>query len=149
MATHDVQPPTGRHADMPTLDAIVADVLARFGADAAQSTFRDNRRVVVPARVLHPVLEYLQTEHGFDMLVDMTAVDYLEYPDAVDRFGVVYLLLNTTANERLIVKTFVDLPRAGAADGDRPVARRRLDGARGVRHVRHRRSRAIPTCGGF
>jgi NADH-quinone oxidoreductase subunit C len=94
----------------PTLDAIVTDVLAKFGADASQSSFRDNRRVVVTAELLHPALEYLNQHHGFDMLVDVTAVDYLEYPDAVHRFGVIYPLLNTSANVRLIVKTYVDLP---------------------------------------
>jgi NADH-quinone oxidoreductase subunit C len=97
-------------SDTPPLDAIVTDVLARFGADAAQSAFRDNRRVIVKADVLHAALAYLKQRHGFDMLVDVTAVDYLEYPDAVHRFGVVYPLLNTSANLRLIVKTYVDLP---------------------------------------
>ena len=96
--------------DTLTIDAIITDVLAKFGADASQSAFRDNRRVIVKADVVHQALEYLQKHHGFDMLVDVTAVDYLEYPDAVHRFGVVYPLLNTSANLRLIVKTFVDLP---------------------------------------
>ena len=44
------------------------------------------------------------------MLVEMTAADYLEYPGATDRFGVMYVLLNTTTGERLIVKTFLNLP---------------------------------------
>jgi NADH-quinone oxidoreductase subunit C len=96
--------------DTPFLDATIAHVLARFGADASQSAFRDNRRIVVAADVLHPVLEHLKNDHGFDMLIDVTAVDYLEYPDAVHRFGVIYLLLNLTNNARLVVKTFVDLP---------------------------------------
>jgi NADH-quinone oxidoreductase subunit C len=95
---------------MPDLDAIITDVLARFGADVAQSSFRDNRRVTVASPVLHPLLEYLKNSHGFDLLVDVTAVDYLEYLGAAHRFGVVYPLLNTTANLRLIVKTFVDVP---------------------------------------
>jgi NADH-quinone oxidoreductase subunit C len=82
----------------------------RFGKDVAVSTFRDNRRVVVPAKKLYALLECLKVEFGFDMLVDITAVDYLEYPDAVDRFGVVYCLLNTVSGERLIVKTFVNPP---------------------------------------
>ncbi len=36
----------------------------------------------------------------------MTAVDYLEYPDAPDRFGVIYRLLNMQTGERLFVKTY-------------------------------------------
>jgi NADH-quinone oxidoreductase subunit C len=95
---------------MADLEATIADVLARFGADASQSTFRDNRRILVSASVVHQALEYLKTKHGFDVLVDVTAVDYLEFPDAAHRFGVIYPLLNSTANMRVIVKTFVDLP---------------------------------------
>ncbi len=96
---------------MPDLDAIIADVRHRFGTDVGESSFRDNRRLTVVAEMLHPLLENLQKQHGFDTLIDVTAVDYLEYPDAVHRFGVVYPLLNTDANLRLIVKTFVDLPQ--------------------------------------
>jgi NADH-quinone oxidoreductase subunit C len=97
-------------SDAPTLDTIVADLRHRFGTDVGESSFRDNRRVTVVAEMLHPLLECLQKQHGFDLLVDVTAVDYLEYADAVHRFGVVYPLLSTSANWRLIVKTFVDLP---------------------------------------
>ena len=44
------------------------------------------------------------------MLVELTAVDYLEYPEATDRFGVIYGLVNTTSGERVFVKTFVNPP---------------------------------------
>jgi NADH-quinone oxidoreductase subunit C len=44
------------------------------------------------------------------MLVDLTAVDELEYPNATDRFRVVYCLLNTATGERLIVLTYVNDP---------------------------------------
>jgi NADH-quinone oxidoreductase subunit C len=81
-----------------------------FGTELAESTFRDNRRIVVPAGKVYGVLEFLKEEHGFDMLVELTAVDYLEYPDATDRFGVVYGLVNTTSGERIFVKTFLNPP---------------------------------------
>jgi len=74
------------------------------------SQFRDNRRVVVPAAKLQPILSLLKTDLGFDMLAEITAVDYLEYEGATDRFGVVYVVLNTQTGERLIVKTFVNDP---------------------------------------
>ncbi len=83
---------------------------SRFGNGIAESTFRDNRRIVVPAESIYPILEFLKVEQGFDMLIDVTAVDYLEYPGATDRFGVVYSLLSVANNERLIVKTFVNPP---------------------------------------
>jgi NADH-quinone oxidoreductase subunit C len=82
----------------------------RFGYDIAESTFRDNRRIFVPPEKVYFVLECLWREHGFDMLVELTAVDYLEYPDATDRFGVIYGLLNTLSGDRLIVKTHLNPP---------------------------------------
>jgi NADH-quinone oxidoreductase subunit C len=82
----------------------------RFGYDIVESTFRDNRRIIVPSEKVYFVLEHLWRERGFDMLAELTAVDYLEYPGATDRFGVIYGLLNMATGERLIVKTFVNLP---------------------------------------
>jgi len=84
----------------------------RFGDSLKESTFRDNRRIDVPATRLFELLSCLKSEHSFDMLVDMTAVDYLEYEGATDRFGVVYMLLNVATGERLIVRTPVNLPDA-------------------------------------
>ena len=56
------------------------------------------------------VAEFLKETCGFDMLVEVGAADYLHYPDAKDRFGVWYILLNTNDGARLIVKTFVNDP---------------------------------------
>ena len=56
------------------------------------------------------MLETLKEKHGFDLLVDVTCVDYLDYPDAKDRFGMVYLLANTETNERITVRCFVNDP---------------------------------------
>jgi NADH-quinone oxidoreductase subunit C len=82
----------------------------RFGYDIVESTFRDNRRVIVPSDKTYFVLEFLWRERGFDMLAELTAVDYLEYPEAKDRFGVIYGLLSTSTGERLIVKTYLNPP---------------------------------------
>jgi NADH-quinone oxidoreductase subunit C len=82
----------------------------RFGSDITESTFRDNRRFVVPSGKVYFVLEHLWRECGFDMLVELTAVDYLEYPGATDRFSVIYVLVNTATGERIIVKTFLSPP---------------------------------------
>jgi NADH-quinone oxidoreductase subunit C len=87
----------------------VATLQERFGSEITESTFRDNRRLVVPAERVYAILEFLK-QSGFDMLVEMTAIDYLEYEGAVDRYGVVYVLINTTTGERLIVKTFLNPP---------------------------------------
>lgn len=83
----------------------------QVGADGfTTSEFRDNRRVLVAPVQLYVVLECLKKRCGFDMLIDVTAADYLYYPDAKDRFGVIYALLNTSAGERLYVKTFLNEP---------------------------------------
>jgi NADH-quinone oxidoreductase subunit C len=87
----------------------LATLQQRFGVEITESTFRDNRRMVVPTARVYSVLEYLKRT-GFDMLVEVTAVDYLEYEGATDRFGLVYVVLSTTTGERLIVKTFLNPP---------------------------------------
>lgn len=86
-------------------------LIAKFPAVSLKfSEFRDNRRVEVPAAQLLDVLKTLNAA-GCDFLSEITAVDYLEYEDAKDRFGVVYVLVNTSTGERLIVKTFVNDPQ--------------------------------------
>jgi NADH-quinone oxidoreductase subunit C len=83
----------------------------KFGKDRLVfSQFRDNRRVQVPPEIIYDVLEHLRSAGGYDMLIDVTAVDYLLYPDARDRFGILYALLNTSSGERLIVKTYLNEP---------------------------------------
>ena len=72
--------------------------------------FRDNFRIIVLSSGLYQCLECLKHKCSFDMLVDVTAVDYLHYPEAKDRFGVIYALLNTVTGHRLYVKTFLNEP---------------------------------------
>ena len=74
------------------------------------SEFRGDLRLVVPATNLLSVMERLKSSAGMDMLIDVTAVDLLEYAGATDRFRVVYLLLNTFSSERLEVNTYVNDP---------------------------------------
>lgn len=82
----------------------------QFGYDITESTFRDNRRFIVPCAKVYHVLEHLWRAWGFDTLADLSGVDYLEYPGATDRFGVVYVLVNSTTGERVIVKTHLNPP---------------------------------------
>ena len=83
----------------------------QFGADAVVvEEFRGNRRFVVPAEKVFAVLSMFRHPFGFDFLCDLTAVDYLHYPNAKDRYGVVYLLASVKTAERVIVKTYVNDP---------------------------------------
>lgn len=76
----------------------------------AVSQFRGQTRVVVPVESLLGILGMLKEKAGFDLLVDVTCVDYLNYHGAKDRFGLVYLLANTETNQRLVVRCFVNDP---------------------------------------
>lgn len=96
----------------PPLTADTSDILRflteRFGA-LETSLFRDQTRIVVPEFKSLEVLAFLK-DSGFDMLVDLTCVDYLEYRDALRRYGLVYLLASTLTNQRLTLRVFVDDP---------------------------------------
>ncbi len=96
---------------MSSQDAALRFLRDRFGPEGCTtSEFRDNLRIIVSPANLYAILECLKEACGFDMLADITAVDYLYYPNARDRFGVVYALLNTATGERLYVKTHLSEP---------------------------------------
>ncbi|MBI2807629.1 MAG: NADH-quinone oxidoreductase subunit C [Planctomycetes bacterium] len=90
-------------------DTIIAALKAKF-AELVTTEFRDNFRVVVAPARLFDVLQSLKDEHGFNMLFELTAADYLKYPKATDRFGVVYGLLNMATGVRIFVKTWLNEP---------------------------------------
>jgi NADH-quinone oxidoreductase subunit C len=92
----------------PAVDDVLAAVTARFGG-LETSSFRDQTSVVVPEPQSLEVLALLK-DLGFDLLVDVTCVDYLEYRGARHRYGLVYLLAATATNQRLTVRVYVDDP---------------------------------------
>ena len=77
---------------------------------ATSEEFRGATRVVVPSADAYAAFQYLKEQRGFDYLVDVTCVDYLNYRGAKDRFGLVYCLANVTTNERLIVRCYLNEP---------------------------------------
>ncbi len=92
-------------------DTLVTALKAKFGDGGfATSEFRDNRRLHVQPAQVFAFLQHLKDAHGFDMLFELTAADYLKYPNATDRFGVIYGLLNTTTGERVFLKTPLNEP---------------------------------------
>jgi NADH-quinone oxidoreductase subunit C len=94
-----------------THEATLARLRERFGADSfTTSEFRDNRRIHLSPERLLDVVSYLKRDLGFDMLVELSAADYLHYPGAKDRYGIWYILLNSATGQRLYVKTFVNDP---------------------------------------
>lgn len=87
-----------------TIDALKS----RFAA--TYSEFRGETRVVVPAERAYESLQFLKADRGFDFLAELTCVDYLNYRGATDRFGLVYILVNTSTGERITVRTFLNEP---------------------------------------
>jgi NADH-quinone oxidoreductase subunit C len=74
--------------------------------DAVQETHADHGDATarVDAGRIEPVMRFLRDEVDFDMLVDLTAVDYL---GREPRFEVVYHLYATGPNQRLRIKAGV------------------------------------------
>ncbi|MFO0906049.1 MAG: NADH-quinone oxidoreductase subunit C [Pirellulales bacterium] len=95
---------------MAKVDDVIAALQQRVPA-ATTSEFRGERRVVVPAESLLETLQWLKSTQGFDLLVDVTCVDYLHYRGATDRFGLVYLLASTISAVRLTVRTMLNEPQ--------------------------------------
>lgn len=88
---------------------VIAALESRF-PKVAFNEFRGYSRATIESKELAEVMTTLKETLGFDMLVDVTCVDYLNYRDATNRFGVVYLLVNTTSAERLTVRVMLDDP---------------------------------------
>jgi NADH-quinone oxidoreductase subunit C len=94
-----------------THEEILSKLREKFGADGfTTSDFRDNRRIIVSAERAYALLEFLKEQCGFDLLAELGGADYLHYPDAKDRYGVWYVLVNTVTGVRLLVKTFANDP---------------------------------------
>lgn len=66
----------------------------------------------VGADRLLEVMLFLRDDPGCrcDQLCDLTCVDYLNFPNAKDRYGVTYSLLSTDPGHRLWAKCFVNDP---------------------------------------
>jgi len=85
----------------------------RFGPAIVEThAHRGDHTAVVARASLVEVLRFCRDQPGlaFDMLMDLTAVDYLKYPGREDgpRFEVVYHLYSVAENHRLRVKVRVD-----------------------------------------
>ena len=92
---------------MPAHPATLDLLKTRLGESAA-SEFRGQTRVVVEKDRLLEVMNLLRDERQFDLLVDVTCVDYLNYRGAAHRFGLVYLLTSTQSSERITIRVFLD-----------------------------------------
>ena len=90
-------------------EAIVARLVERFGPAILEThASRGGHTAVVERGASADVLRYCRDDADlrFDMLMDLTAVDYLKYPGREDgtRFEVVYHLYSVPHNHRLRLK---------------------------------------------
>ncbi|HEV8676432.1 MAG TPA: NADH-quinone oxidoreductase subunit C [Methylomirabilota bacterium] len=93
--------------------AILARLTERFGAAIREThDYRGDHTAVVERPVALDVLRFCRDDPAlrFDMLMDLTAVDYLRYPGREDgpRFEVVYHLYSVAENHRLRIKVGVE-----------------------------------------
>ena len=105
--------------------------------EAQASEFRGDTRVVVPSQSIYAALELLRRQRQFDLLVDITCVDYLNYRDATDRFGLVYLLASTILAQEgfSTVEEIAYVPQselAGIAEFDENIVKELRNRARDV-----------------
>ena len=108
--------------DHPTLPLVKA---AFPGVKLLASEFRGQTSLVVPRDRLHDVAKFLRDDAqcSYDFLSDVVGVDYLNYPSKTGpaqggRFAVVYNLVSTQHNRRLLVKVFLSptIDTAGIED---------------------------------
>jgi NADH-quinone oxidoreductase subunit C len=93
--------------------AILAQLTDRFGAGIVEThDHRGDHTAVVDRAVLPDVLRVCRHDEalGFDLLMDLTAVDVSKLPGREDgpRFEVVYHLYSVTHNHRVRLKVRVD-----------------------------------------
>ena len=102
-------PPPKKEERTPLDNDLVKRFRERFG-EAVREAWLDRKQamLVVDAAKLRAVCQYARDHEKFDMLVDLTAVDW---PKREKRFEVVLQLYSFAKNERLRVK-------APAADGE-------------------------------
>jgi NADH-quinone oxidoreductase subunit C len=92
---------------------ILARLTERFGsAVLASHAERGDHTALVERAALHDVLRFCRDDAAleFDMLMDLTAVDYLTYPGREDapRFEIVYHLYSVPHNHRVRIKAGVE-----------------------------------------
>lgn len=83
-----------------TLQTVVHAMQSRFGAEVLEA--RGEVTLILPPQRLVAAAKALKEDYGFDMLMDLTAVDY--WPQAVPRFHVVYQLYSYGKNLQLRVR---------------------------------------------
>ena len=68
-----------------------------------------NCDMLINANDIKSTISKLKNEEKYEILLDITAIDYLNFPDVTpSRFAVVYILRDSTFKKQISVKAFVD-----------------------------------------
>jgi len=86
------------------LQNVAADLVANFGGSVSE--FRDQMQVHVPADQIAAAAIALRDSHGFEVMPDITAVDY--WPQTTPRFHVVYQFNSISQDMRITLRVPLD-----------------------------------------
>lgn len=86
------------------LKQVITAMESRFNTSLEQ--FREESSLIVKPAFIVPLLTALRDEFQFDMLMDVTAVDY--FPQETPRFHAIYQLCSMQHNLRIQVRALLD-----------------------------------------
>lgn len=87
-----------------SLHPVISALQSRLGAELQEQ--HGESTLMLPAEIITKAAEILRNEFQFDMLIDITAVDY--WPQDKPRYHVVYHFLSTTSNLLLRLRSPLD-----------------------------------------
>jgi NADH-quinone oxidoreductase subunit C len=96
---------TRKHPTLARIKQCLSDMHLRF------TVFRSNTTIVADPSDVHSVLRFLRDDPdcNYDLLCDVTAIDYLGYPTkTVGRFAIIWILTSTESSQRIQVKTYLN-----------------------------------------
>ena len=65
--------------------------------------------MLIDSKDIKSTISRLKNEENYTILLDITAIDYLKYPDiTTSRYAIVYILRDSTFKKQISIKTFVD-----------------------------------------
>ncbi|MFY4817153.1 NADH-quinone oxidoreductase subunit D [Aliarcobacter butzleri] len=68
-----------------------------------------NCDMLIDSKELKSTISKLKNEDNYTILLDVTAVDYLKFPDVTpSRFAVIYILRDSTFTKEITIKSYVD-----------------------------------------
>ncbi len=68
-----------------------------------------NCDMLIDSKELKSTISKLKNEDNYTVLLDVTAVDYLKFPDVTpSRFAVIYILRDSTFTKEITIKSYVD-----------------------------------------